>query len=107
MFPLSLTIPGKGQFRKLLEPDQTYSGRPVYNHTETGEIIFFRGESSFWRNKLTLGIVDNIWRLCAGCDYKDSSSDIGTIKSLSTSLMIPRLTFQEWEGLESAAGWTF
>ena len=44
VFPLSLTIPGKGQFRKLLEPDQTYSGRPVYNHTETGERIFFRGE---------------------------------------------------------------
>ena len=46
VFPLSLTLPGKGEFKKIIGKDKTYSGRPVYNHTETGELIFFRGE--FW-----------------------------------------------------------
>ena len=44
VFPLSLTLPGKGKYRKLIGTNTTYSGRPVYNHTETGEMIFFRGE---------------------------------------------------------------
>ena len=43
MFPLSLTIPGKGQFRKMVG-FKMFSGRPVYNHTETGERIFFKGK---------------------------------------------------------------
>ena len=46
VFPLSLTLPGKGVFRKLIGANTTYSGRPVYSHSDTGEMIFFRGE--FW-----------------------------------------------------------
>ena len=44
LFPLSLNIPGKGLFRKLIGENKTYNGRPVYNHTQTGEVIFFKGE---------------------------------------------------------------
>ena len=44
LFPLSLNIPGKGLFRKLVGENKTYNGRPVYNHTQTGEVIFFKGE---------------------------------------------------------------
>ena len=105
MFPLSLTLPGKGEFKKIIGKDKTYSGRPVYNHTETGELIFFRGE--FWVLMIERGsgnFVENCWQLCTGCDYKATGSVIGAVKSLSPSLMIPRLTFQEWEGLESTAG---
>ena len=42
VFPLSLTIPGKGEFRKMMGPKPTVTpnGRPVYNHTETGQKIF-------------------------------------------------------------------
>ena len=42
VFPLTLTLPGKGEFRKMIGPDKTYSGRPLYN--KTGEILFFKGE---------------------------------------------------------------
>ena len=106
LFPLSLTIPGKGRYRKLLGFNKTCSGRPVYNHTETGERIFFRGLITFGstRTKIFNQITENLWHLCSGCDYKDSRSDIGAVRSLSSSLMIPRLTFNEWEGLESIAG---
>ena len=45
------------------------------------------------------------WRLCLGCDYNVSGSDVGDVKSLSSSLMIPRLIFQEWGGFQSIAGW--
>ena len=44
LFPLSLNIPGKGLFRKLIGENKTYNERPVYNHTQTGEVIFFKGE---------------------------------------------------------------
>ena len=44
LFPLSLNIPGKGLFRKLIGENKTYNERPVYNHTETGDIIFYKGE---------------------------------------------------------------
>ena len=44
LFPLSLNIPGKGLFRKLIGENKTYNDRPVYNHTQTGEVIFFKGE---------------------------------------------------------------
>ena len=42
VFPLSLNIPGKGLFRKLIGENKTY--RPVYNQTETGELIFYKGK---------------------------------------------------------------
>ena len=103
MFPLSLTIPGKGEFRKLIGQDKTYNDRPIYNNTE-GEIIFYIGES--WvlmvqKKIMFFLILDNRWNLCAGCDFKATGS---AVKTLSSSLMIPRLTFQEWEGLQSIAG---
>ena len=44
LFPLSLNIPGKGLFRKLIGENKTYNKRPVYIHPETGELIFFKGE---------------------------------------------------------------
>ena len=44
VFPLTLTLPGKGEFRKMIGPNKTYSGRPLYNKTQTVEIIFFDGE---------------------------------------------------------------
>ena len=44
LFPLSLNITGKGLFRKEIGENKTYNKRPVYNHTETGEVIFFKGE---------------------------------------------------------------
>ena len=44
LFPLSLNIPGKGLFRKLIGENKTYNDRPVYNRTQTGEVIFFKGE---------------------------------------------------------------
>ena len=44
LFPLTLNIPGKGLFRKLIGENKTYNDRPVYNHTQTGEVIFFKGE---------------------------------------------------------------
>ena len=28
----------------MIGPNKTYSGRPLYNKTRTGEIIFFEGE---------------------------------------------------------------
>ena len=42
LYPLSLNIPGKGLFRKLIGENETY--RPVYNQTETGEVIFYKGK---------------------------------------------------------------
>ena len=42
VFPLSLNIPGKGLFRKLIGENKTY--HPVYNQTETGEVIFYKGK---------------------------------------------------------------
>ena len=53
LFPLSLNIPGKGLFRKLIGENKTYNDRPVYNHTETGEVIFFKGEIFEGFEKLT------------------------------------------------------
>jgi len=44
LFPLSLNIPGKGLFRKLIGENKTYNHRPVYNRNETGEVIFFKGD---------------------------------------------------------------
>ena len=44
VFPLTLTLPGKGEFKKMIGPNKTYSGRPLYNESQTGEIIFFEGE---------------------------------------------------------------
>ena len=44
LFPLSLNIPGKGFFRKLIGKNKTFNDRPVYNHIETGEVIFFKGK---------------------------------------------------------------
>ena len=44
LFPLSLNIPGKGLFRKLIGENKTYNKRPVYKHPETGEVIFFKGD---------------------------------------------------------------
>ena len=44
LFPLSLNIPGKGLFRKLIGENKTYNDRPVYNRNETGEVIFFKGD---------------------------------------------------------------
>ena len=51
-------------------------------------------------------ISENLWRLCNGCDYSVGGSNIGDIRSISSSLMIPRLIFQEWEGMDSIAGWS-
>ena len=48
LFPLSLNIPGKGLFRKLIGENKTYNDRPVYNHTQTGEVIFFKGEKNIF-----------------------------------------------------------
>ena len=28
----------------MIGPNKTYSGRPLYNKTQTGEIVFFEGE---------------------------------------------------------------
>jgi len=86
VFPLSLNIPGKGLFRKLVGENKTYNDRPVYNHTQTGEVIFFK---------------DDLWRSCKGCNYEDDGTDIGPVKSKSSSLMVPRLPFQEWEGFHA------
>ena len=44
LFPLSLNIPGKGLFRKLIGENKIYNGRPVYKHSETEDFIFFKGE---------------------------------------------------------------
>ena len=44
LFPLSLNIPGKGLFRKLIGENKAFNGRPVYNRNETGEVIFFKGK---------------------------------------------------------------
>ena len=44
LFPLSLNIPGRGLFRKLIGENKVYNGRPVYNHSETGDVIFYKGE---------------------------------------------------------------
>ena len=44
LFPLSLNIPGKGLFRKLIGESKTYNDRPVYNRNETAEVIFFKGD---------------------------------------------------------------
>ena len=44
LFPLSLNITGKGLFRKLIGENKTYNDHPVYNRTETGEVIFFKGK---------------------------------------------------------------
>ena len=44
LFPFSLNIPGKGLFRKLIGENKTYNDRPVYTNTQTGEVIFFKGE---------------------------------------------------------------
>ena len=108
VFPLTLTLPGKGEFRKMIGPDKTYSGRPVYNNTQTGEKIFFKGECLIRVYFLFIEkrILENLWRLCHGCEYSVSGSDIGDIRSISSSLMIPRLIFQEWEGMDSIAGWS-
>jgi len=86
LFPLSLNIPGKGLFRKLIGENKTHNDRPVYNHTETGEVIFFKGD---------------LWRSCGGCNYLEDGTDIGAVKSKSWSLMVPRLPFQEWEGFNA------
>ena len=51
LFPLSLNIPGKGLFRKLIGENKTYNHRPVYNHIETGEVIFFKGDTYIDNNK--------------------------------------------------------
>ena len=45
LFPLSLNIPGKGLFRKLIGENKTYNDRPVYNQSETGDVIFFKGDT--------------------------------------------------------------
>ena len=44
LFPLSLNIPGKGLFRKLIGENKIYNGRPVYKHSDTEDFIFFKGE---------------------------------------------------------------
>merc|ERR1719208_798263 len=91
VFPLTLTLPGKGEFRKMIGPNKTFSGRPLYNRTQTGEIIFFE---------------DDFWRLCSLCDYTEEGSFNGSESALmsnSPSLMIPRLLFQEWSGFEFIA----
>ena len=45
--------------------------------------------------------TDDLWRSCGGCNYSDDGTDIGAVKSKSSSLMVPRLAFQEWEGFNA------
>ena len=47
VFPLRLTIPGIGEFRKEIGSNKNYNGRPVYTHIEGKEIIFYRGNLGF------------------------------------------------------------
>ena len=103
LFPLSLNIPGKGLFRKLIGENKTYNDRPVYNHTQTEEVIFFKGKSNCLSSKLRLFPFGNLWRFCGGCNFEEDGTDIGPVKSKSFSLMVPRLLFHEWEGFESQA----
>ena len=62
VFPLSLTLPGKGKYRKMIGTNTTYSGRPVYNYTETGELIFFKGECLLL---LGISVTENCRKLLA------------------------------------------
>ena len=41
VFPLRLTIPGRGEFIKQVGFNMTYNNRPVYTNQETAERIFF------------------------------------------------------------------
>ena len=43
---------------------------------------------------------DDLWRSCGGCNYEEDGTDIGAVKSKSSSLMVPRL-LQEWEGFSA------
>ena len=45
--------------------------------------------------------LDNIWRSCVKCNYKDDGIDILPVKSKVSSLMVPRLPFTEWTGFDS------
>ena len=44
---------------------------------------------------------DDLWRSCGGCNYSEDGTDIGPVKSKSSSLMVPRLPFHEWEGFNA------
>ena len=44
---------------------------------------------------------EGLWRSCADCNYEDDGTDIGPVKSKSSSLMVPRLPFTEWTGFET------
>ena len=44
VLPLSLSLPGKGEFRKLFGQNKTVNVRPVYKHTDTGEKIQFKSK---------------------------------------------------------------
>ena len=57
---------------------------------------------------MNIFIGGKCWNMCVGCDPKATGSN-DKIKSISDSLMIPRLafmtlTFQEWEGFDFVAG---
>ena len=89
VFPLTLTLPGKGEFRKMIGPNKTYSGRPLYNKTQTGEVIFFEGEKF---------ILDRI-------SWVDSKTISGDSVPFVTTLMmghsmvpsqVSRLTHHRW-----------
>ena len=103
LLPLSLNIPGKGLFRKLIGENKTYNKRAVYNHTETGELIFFKGKifNTLENKSKHFYFVDDLWRSCVNCNYSENGTDIGPVKSKSSSLMVPRLPFQEWEGFHA------
>ena len=45
LFPQSLNMPGKGLFRKLIGENKTFNDRPVYNQIQTGDVIFFKGDT--------------------------------------------------------------
>ena len=42
-----------------------------------------------------------LWRSCGGCNYEEDGTNIGAVKSKSSSLMVPRLPFTEWTGFDT------
>ena len=44
---------------------------------------------------------EGLWQSCADCNYEDDGTDIGPVKSKSSSLMVPRLPFTEWTGFDT------